>query len=60
MSNDHFRREGKLMLALFAIPVFIGLSAAFVVLPLIEWLEVDDCFDRGGAWNHERAACDDG
>ena len=60
MINDHFGLEGKLMLAFFALPLVIGLLAVFVLTPLIEWLEVDSCFDRGGVWNYERGICDHG
>ena len=25
---------------------------------LDDWLDIDSCFDAGGAWNYERGLCD--
>jgi hypothetical protein len=57
MINDHFRREGKLMLAFPAILCVMALLAALVLPPILHWIEVDDCFDRGGAFDQDRGVC---
>jgi hypothetical protein len=57
MINDHLRREGKLMLAFPAIVCVIALLAALVLPPILQWIEVDDCLDRGGAFDRERGVC---
>ncbi|MBH2017698.1 MAG: hypothetical protein I8H88_14585 [Burkholderiales bacterium] len=55
--NRHFKAESWLMLALFLVPIALGLLA-IVALPYIErQIDIDRCLDAGGAYNNESETC---
>lgn len=61
LAMGHFEREAKLNLALWVIPIVIGLVAtlaAVFIFHAIDSVRVDQCLDRAGSYNYEAGKCD--
>jgi hypothetical protein len=51
--RGHCMRKRKILVCL----VLLLASLAFV-LWLLNWMRIDTCLDRGGAWNYEAKSCE--
>jgi len=52
-----WHRKLVLVLGALCAATFL-LFVVWAVLLLIDWARVDDCLDRGGSYDYERAECD--
>ena len=56
--NNHFSLEAKLMVALLAVSLVLGLLWAMLDPRVSAGLEVDDCLDSGGSYDYSSCRCD--
>ena len=56
--NKHFKREGKVMLAICLLPILIGVLFVFAYPYISEFIKTDKCLDNGGRINKQTNACE--
>jgi hypothetical protein len=55
--SRHFRREGKLMAGVVLVVLLLGLLAAILIPPLMQFFAIDKCLDAGGAFDYATNTC---